>query len=83
MTMGDLRQYELLQDLRPFGSAKAALLRWNGSRYVSGTEEIEVFDFMGVRGHRRDRGYTRFIQESTKWEAISGLSSPVESWLPM
>ncbi len=81
--MTELRQFELLEDLRPFGSAKAALLRWNGARYVSSKEEIEVFDFIGTNGVRRDRGYTRYIGESAKWEAISALSSPTTDWMPV
>lgn len=81
--MNELRQFELLEDLRPFGSAKASLLRWNGARYVVTADEIEVFDFIGTQGQRKDRGYTRFIPESTKWEAISTLSSPTANWMPI
>ena len=81
--MSDLRHFELLEDLRPFESAKAILLRWNGARYITTGEEIQVVDFIGTHGHRKDRGYTRFIPESDKWEAISALSSPASNWLPV
>jgi hypothetical protein len=80
--MSDLRQFELLEDLRPFGSADAVLMKWNGGQYVRTQEKIQIFDFIGARGDRHDRGYARQSMESLKWEAISGLQEPKESWLP-
>lgn len=81
--MATLRQFELLEDLKPFGSAKAVLLAWNGTKYVRSNEEIEVFEFVGIHGDRRDRGFARHSPESQLWEAVGGLHEPVESWLPM
>jgi hypothetical protein len=83
MLMTTLRQFELLEDLKPFGSARAVLLRWNGDRYVRSNEEIEVFEFVGTHGDRRNRGYARHSDESNRWEAVGGLHETIESWLPI
>ncbi|MBS0261260.1 MAG: hypothetical protein JSS02_04830 [Planctomycetes bacterium] len=80
--MNTLRQFELLEDLRPYGSARAVLLSWNGRSYDRSQEQIEVFDFIGLHGDRRHRGYARHSPDSQKWEAVGGLREPVESWLP-
>jgi hypothetical protein len=80
--MNEVRQFELLETLRPYGSARAVLLRWNGQKYVPTQEEIEVFEFVGTHGERHNRGYARFSNESRKWEAVGGLQEPAESWLP-
>lgn len=80
--MNGLQQFELLEDLRPFGSAKAVLLRWNGRQYIRTNEEIELFEFVGTHGYRRNRGYARYSEESSKWEAMGGMQEPVDSWLP-
>lgn len=80
--MSTLRQFELLEDLRPFGRAKAVLLMWNGERYVRTTEEIEVFEFVGAHAERRQRGFARHSDESDKWESVGGMQEPAASWLP-
>lgn len=80
--MNTLRQFELLEDLRPFGSARAVLLAWNGDKYVRTNEEIQLFEFVGAHGSRRNRGFARQSEESQRWEAVGGMQEPVESWLP-
>ena len=80
--MSNLRQFELLEDLKPYGSARAALLTWNGEKYIRTNEVIEVFEFVGTHGHRRDRGFARHSDESQKWEAMGGMQEPVSSWVP-
>lgn len=80
--MSNLRQFELLESLRPFGSAKAALLMWNGEKYVPTDEVVEIFEFVGTRGDRRSRGFARHSEESNLWEVVSGLQEPVAAWMP-
>jgi hypothetical protein len=80
--MGKMRQFQLLEDLRPGGSARAILLRWDGAKYVPSDEEIELFEYVGLHGDRGDRGYCCFSDESNHWEAASGLYEQVASWLP-
>ncbi len=77
-----MRQFELLEDLRPGGNAKAVLLTWDGSRYVRSREIIVLHEFVGVHGNRGDRGYCHFSPESERWEAAAGLYQQVASWLP-
>ena len=77
-----MRQFELLEDLRSGGTAKAVLLRWNGRKYAPTKDQIELFEFVGSYGDRGDRGYARFSPESERWELMSGLSEPHASWLP-
>ncbi len=80
--MNTLRQFELLEDLRPFGSAKAVLLAWNGDKYVRTNEEVQIFEFVGTHGSRRNRGFARQSEESHRWEAVGGMQESVENWLP-
>jgi hypothetical protein len=80
--MNAMRQFELMEDLRPGGSAKAILLKWNGQRYVVTNEQTTVFEFVGTHGHRGDRGYACYSPESERWEATSGLFEQVAGWLP-
>lgn len=81
--MNEMRHFELLEDLCPFGTARAVLLRWNGQKYVPTHEEFQVYEFVGTHGDRRNRGYARFSEESSRWEAVGGMQEPVESWLPI
>ncbi|MBS0207061.1 MAG: hypothetical protein JSS49_29645 [Planctomycetes bacterium] len=80
--MQTLRQFELLENLRPFGSARAVLLTWNGEQYVRSNEEIEIFEFVGSHAHHRCRGFARHSAESNRWEAVGGLQQPAADWLP-
>ena len=79
--MDDLRHMELLEDLSPFGTAKAVLVRWDGENYVRTNQVIDVCEFMGHHGERRDRGYVRWFEESRRWEAM-GIQDLAGSWLP-
>lgn len=80
--MNDWRHFELLEGLRPFSSARAILLQWDGRQYVPTNEEIEIHDFIGRYGDRKNRGYARYSAESSKWEVVGGMREPIESWLP-
>jgi hypothetical protein len=81
--MQGMRKFELQENLEPNGSAKAVLLKWNGSRYVpSPSEPVVVYDFVGQHGIRRDRGYCFLCEESGQWEAACGLSEQVAQWMP-
>jgi hypothetical protein len=80
--MPTLRQFELLDDLKPFESARAVLLKWDGQKYARTDERIEVYEFIGIHGHRGDRGFARHSDESQKWEVMSGMQEAVSSWLP-
>lgn len=75
--MSDLEKFELIEPLEPFKSAKAVLLKWNGTSYGPTNEEIRVFDFIGACGARWDRGCARISSESSNWEVISLMSAPV------
>lgn len=68
-----IRQFELLEDLRPEGQARAVLMRWNGEIYVRSQETIELFDVIRTHGDRGDRGYCFFSADSNRWESLSGL----------
>ena len=78
----NMRQFELLEDLRPRGQAKAVLLRWSGEEYIRTGDQIELHEFLGSYGDRGDRGYTCFSPESGRWEVMSGLFEKGASWLP-
>lgn len=80
--MPQIRQFELLEDLKPGQSATAILLSWNGGRYVRTRERIVLFDFVGQYGHRGQRGYGFHSAESGRWEAAGGLRDHVQNWLP-
>lgn len=80
--MSHLRSFQLLEDLLPMGSAKAVLLRWNGKEYVAGSEQIEVYDFVGGHGCKHDRGYAFLSPESNRWEVACGLYEQVAGWMP-
>lgn len=71
--MFQIRQFELLEDLRPEGQASAILMRWNGVVYVRSLERIELFDVIRSHGNQGDRGYCFFSAESNRWESLSGL----------
>lgn len=82
--MQGMRRFELREDLRAYGSAKAVLLKWNGNQYIpSRAEEITVYDFVGQHGSKRDRGYCFLSEESGLWEAACGLSEQVADWMPV
>jgi len=78
--MNGIRCFELLEDLRVGGSAKAVLLRWHDGRYARTTERIIVNDFVSTHGNRGDRGYAFKSEESGHWEALSGLYQQSPSW---
>ena len=78
--MNGIRCFELMEDLRPRGSAQAVLLRWHEGRYVRTAERIVINDFVDTHGDRGDRGYAFESSESGKWEALSGLFQQAPSW---
>ena len=78
--MQDLRRFELLENLEPGSVAKAALLTWDGSRYVRSRSIIDLHEFVGIHGLRGDRGFAFLSPESGKWEAASGLSQQSPQW---
>ena len=78
--MQGLRQFELLESLEPGRSAKAVLLRWNGSRYHRSPEIVELHEFVGIHGAKGDRGFCFLSPESGRWEAASGLYQQVPQW---
>ena len=80
--MESMRQFELLEDLVPGGSASAVLVRWNGKGYMRGHEEVVLHDFIGGHGNRGDRGYAFQSPESGRWEVVSGLFEQPAPWLP-
>jgi hypothetical protein len=75
--MQGLRQFELLEDLQPHETARAVLMKFNGSNYVRSDEVVELHDFIGSHGERSDRGYAFKSEESGHWEVASGLMQPV------
>jgi hypothetical protein len=77
-----MRQFELLEDLGAGRSARAALLEWNGRKYVRSRQIVELFDFVGMHGDRGDRGYMFYSPESQRWEAACGQYEQVAPWLP-
>jgi hypothetical protein len=77
--MFGLKQFELLEDLRPGDRARAVLMTWNGQRYVRSHETIEVIDFVGQHGNAGDRGYAFLSPESGRWEVACGLYEQVMS----
>jgi hypothetical protein len=78
--MQGLRQFELLEDLEPRSTAKAALLRWDGRRYVRSPEIVELHEFVGIHGLKGDRGFCYLSPESGRWEAASGLYQQIPQW---
>lgn len=80
--MNGIRQFELLEDLRPSSGARAILLIWNGQEYIRSHDQIVVFDFVGKHGDRGERGYAHFSSDSNRWELIGGLYEPYSSWMP-
>ncbi len=78
--MQGLRQFELIENLEPRSVAKAALLRWDGRRYVRTTEVVELHEFVGIHGSKGDRGFAYLSPESGYWEAASGLYQQVPQW---
>ena len=80
--MNELRQFELLEDLEPYESARAALMKFDGSTYVRSNEAIVVTDFIGSHGEITDRGYAFKSEESGLWEVAYGLQqkSPTSRW---
>ena len=80
--MNDLQQFELLQDLRPNGSAQAVRLKWDGSKYSRTNEQVELFEFIGLNGFRGHRCYACFSADSGRWEVVGGMQERREGWLP-
>ncbi|HEY2838550.1 MAG TPA: hypothetical protein VGJ26_05350 [Pirellulales bacterium] len=78
--MQGLRRFELLENLESGGVAKAALLVWEGERYVRSKQIIDLHEFVGIHGLRGDRGFAFLSAESGKWEAASGLSQQIPQW---
>ena len=78
--MQGIRQFELLENLEARGQAKAALLRWNGTRYVRSKEVVELHEHVGIHGLRGDRCFGFLSPDSGQWEAISGLYQQVPQW---
>ena len=71
--MQSIRQFELLEDLQPEGTASAVLMRWDGRGYVQSKEKIVLHEFVRTHGDCGDRGYCFFNTESQQWESLSGL----------
>ena len=71
--MQQMRVFQLLEDLQPFDSARAVLLKYNGKEYVRTSEEIRVHEHVGSHGDRGERGYTFLSTESECWEVASGV----------
>jgi len=71
--MFHLRLFELIEPLEAGRSAKARLLKWDGTRYAPTGEEITVHDFAGSHGTAHDRGYAFQSDQSKRWEVLAGL----------
>jgi hypothetical protein len=80
--MEGLRQFELLEDLQPNETARAVLMKFNGSTYVRSDEVVLLHDFIGSHGERTNRGYAFKSEESGHWEVASGLfqNAPANRW---
>ncbi len=78
--MQGLRRFELLENLDAGGVAKAALLRWDGERYVRSKQVIDLCEFVGIHGVKGDRGFAFLSAESGRWEAACGLSQQAPQW---
>ncbi len=78
--MQNLRQFELLENLDSGCSAKAALLRWDGRRYVRSRDVVEIHEYVGVHGLRGDRGFGILSDDSGQWEATSVLNTRSMQW---
>ena len=73
--MAQMQLFELVDALEPGKKAKALLLKWNGSAYVTrGAKPILVHSFAGSHGLSGDRGYC-FLGDSDRWEVIGTLVS--------
>ena len=71
--MPQLQIFELVDALEPGKKAKAKLLTWNGTAYISrGGKTILVYSFAGSHGVAGDRGYC-FLGSSDRWEVVGGL----------
>jgi hypothetical protein len=77
-----MEPFELLEDLRPGQRARAALLKWDGTKYIRSNERIDLHEFVGTHGDKGDRGYCFFSPHSKRWEAAAGLYEQVSGWLP-
>jgi hypothetical protein len=71
--MAQLQIFELADTLEPGKQAKALLLKWNGTTYVTrGAKPILVHSYGGSHGVAGDRGYC-FLGDSARWEVVGGL----------
>jgi hypothetical protein len=75
--MQSMRLFQLLDDLEPFHSARAVLLKYNGHEYVKTPEIVRVHEYIGSQGERGDRGYAFLSPESELWEVASGVFQKV------
>lgn len=80
--VNEVRHFELLEELKPSGTAKAVLLRWDGNHYIPTNDQIVLFEFVGNHGETGDRGYACFSGESRCWEAMSTYDHTPD-WLPL
>jgi hypothetical protein len=78
--MQPMRVFQLLEDLEPFRSARANLLRYNGKDYVLTGEVVRVHEYLGSHGDRGDRGYAFLSTESELWEVASGVFQQVTGY---
>lgn len=78
--MPDFRMFELREELTPYRSARAVLLKFNGFEYVPTREEVRVHEFVGCHGDKGDRGYAFLSQQSELWEVACGLFQQVAGW---
>ena len=71
--MAQLHIFELVDVLEPGQSAKALLLKWNGTTYLSrGAKPVIVHSFGGSHGVPGERGYC-FLGDSARWEVVGEL----------
>lgn len=71
--MAQLQIFELVDSLEPGKRAKALLLKWNGTGYISrGAKPILVHSFAGAHGVSGARGYC-FLGDSDRWEVVGTL----------
>jgi len=68
-----LQMFELVEPLVEERSARARLLKWNGSTYVPTEDLVTVHDYIGGHGFTRDRGYCFWSEVSERWEVVLGV----------
>ncbi len=73
--MAHLQLFELVDALEPGKKAKAVMLKWSGTEYITrGGKPILVHSFAGSHGLAGDRGYC-FLGASARWEVVGAVVS--------